>query len=77
MREPARVPQPMGGRLAQPLGRALVRFACRLQVVDRVVEHLFDESDARHPRVSVRWVPPIGNSSGVVFTAIGEGSQSP
>jgi hypothetical protein len=34
--------QPMGGRLAQSLGCALVRFACRLQVPNRVVEHLFD-----------------------------------
>jgi hypothetical protein len=38
-----RVPQPMGRRLAEPLCCALVRFARRLQVPDRIVEHLFDD----------------------------------
>jgi hypothetical protein len=32
------VTQPMGRRLAQPLGCTLMRFACRLQMSDRVVE---------------------------------------
>jgi hypothetical protein len=46
-----RVPQPMGRRLAQPFCCALVRFARRLQVPDRIVEHLFDDQvhgAARH-----------------------------
>jgi hypothetical protein len=33
----------MGGRLAQPFCCTLVRFPSRQQMVDRVVEHLFDD----------------------------------
>ena len=38
-----RVPQPMGRRLAQPFRCTLVRFAGRLQMSNRVVEHLFND----------------------------------
>ena len=38
-----RVPQPMGRRLAQPFRCTLVRFAGRLQMSNRVVEHLLDD----------------------------------
>jgi len=69
-----RVPQPMSRRLAQSFGCAFTRFACRLQMVDRIVEHLLD--DQMHTTAAQC---PVGASDRQQqrcrFTAIGQGSQ--
>jgi hypothetical protein len=70
-----RVPQPMGRRLAQTFCCALVRLARRLQVPDRIVEHLFDDevhsATCHHPGCATD-----RQQQRRCFTAIGEGSQT-
>ena len=64
----------MGGRLAQPFCGALLRFAGRLQVPDRIVEHLFD--DQVHGTPGQRPVDATDRQQQWCrFTAIGEGES--